>query len=129
MAIKEEASDEISVYNLLRRPPRFYIALFCNMRDASTSGRDCFDKGWEALTLALIIDTALGFRLELGLDLVQQIVEPLGRTDRGTTSHDAGRVVVHGRVCMGSCTWAIIDGRVYALSVCDGRVDACRSQG
>jgi hypothetical protein len=43
---------------------------------------------WEALTLTLIIDTALGFRLELGLDLVQQVVKPLGRAGRGTTSHD-----------------------------------------
>ena len=51
---------------------------------------------WKTLTLAFIVDAALGLRLELGLDLVKQIVEPLGRADLGA-SHDAGRVVVHSR--------------------------------
>jgi hypothetical protein len=51
---------------------------------------------WKTLTLAFIINAALRFRLKLGLDLVQQLVEPLGRADLGA-SHDTGRVVVHGR--------------------------------
>jgi hypothetical protein len=51
---------------------------------------------WMSLTLALIVDATLRFRLELGLDLVQQLIESLGRADLGA-SHDTGRVVVHGR--------------------------------
>jgi hypothetical protein len=46
--------------------------------------------------LTLVIDATLGFRLELGLDLVKQVVKPLSRADLGP-SHDAGRIVVHGR--------------------------------
>jgi hypothetical protein len=44
--------------------------------------------------LAFSIDTALGFRLELGLDTVEQLVEALGWA-RLRASHDTGRVVVH----------------------------------
>lgn len=48
----------------------------------------------QTLTLSFVIDAALGFRLELGLDAVEELIEALGRADLGA-SHDAGRIVVH----------------------------------
>jgi hypothetical protein len=45
--------------------------------------------------LSFIVDAALRFRLELGLDAVEELVEALGWADLGA-SHDAGRIVVHG---------------------------------
>jgi hypothetical protein len=44
--------------------------------------------------LAFSIDTTLRFRLELGLDAVEQLVEALGWASL-RASHDTGRVVVH----------------------------------
>ncbi len=44
--------------------------------------------------MAFSIDTTLGFRLELGLDAVEQLVEALGWASL-RASHDTGRVVVH----------------------------------
>lgn len=51
----------------------------------------------ERLTLAFIFDSALSLSLELGPDVVEELVEALGWADLGA-SHDAGwRVaVVHG---------------------------------
>lgn len=54
-------------------------------------------RGWivcARLTLAFGIDTALGFGFELGLDIVEQLVEALSWARLGR--HDSpGRVVVH----------------------------------
>lgn len=47
----------------------------------------------QRLTLSLVVDAALRFRLELGLDAVEEVVEALGWALGA--SHDARRVVVH----------------------------------
>ena len=44
--------------------------------------------------MAFSIDAALGFRFELGLDVVEQLIEALSWASLGA-SHDTGRVVVH----------------------------------
>lgn len=53
---------------------------------------------WRLLTLALVVDAALRFRLELGPNVVEQLVQALGWANLGTTQ-DAGRrvAVIHGR--------------------------------
>jgi hypothetical protein len=49
--------------------------------------------------LAFIVDAALRFRLELGPDVVEQVVEALGWADLGAAHDGAGRgvAVIHGR--------------------------------
>jgi hypothetical protein len=49
-----------------------------------------------SLTLTLVVDTALRLSLKLSPDVVQQLIEALGRPNLGAP-HDAGWVaVVHG---------------------------------
>ena len=74
--------------------------------------------------MTLVIDTALGLRLELGLALNKQLVKALSRADVGA-SHDAGRIVVHGRaLCALVCVMAISDSRrrVIGTRIIDGDV-------
>lgn len=64
---------------------------------------------WEILlTLAFIVDAALGFRLKLSPDVIKELIEALAGASLGA-SHDAGRrvAVVHGRDATGMCSsWA-----------------------
>ena len=48
-------------------------------------------KKLDGLTLALILSSALGFRLELSPDLVQQLVKPIGPS----LGHHSSMRVVH----------------------------------
>lgn len=51
--------------------------------------------------MPFIFDAALRFRLKLGLDVVEKLVEALGWANLGAP-HDAGRIVVHGHNGEGS---------------------------
>ena len=50
----------------------------------------------KTLTLAFVIDAALRFRLKLGLDAVEELVQALGWARLGAPHDGAGRVMVHG---------------------------------
>lgn len=74
---------------------RVSICLFVVAQNVSRlqSPRQCSG----SLTLAFVVDAALGLSLELGPDVIEELVEALGRACLGAP-HDAGRrvAVVHG---------------------------------
>lgn len=84
--------------------------------------------GWdeEQLTLAFVVDAALRFGLELGADVVEEVVQALAGAHLGA-AHDAGRVaVVHGRA-LGAIDYGVrrsCSGRAAGWAECEAGVDA-----
>ncbi|KAF2446238.1 hypothetical protein P171DRAFT_255622 [Karstenula rhodostoma CBS 690.94] len=131
MQSREYATQPVC-FTTVHMASRVGACYVCEMHVQGGPGasREC--KGARILTLAFVVDAAVGFGLELGANLVQQLVEALA--GRASRRPDAGGIVVHGdgrtrSIASGGGVQLVAGARVSGRAGCFWQVERTGARG